>query len=286
MVHCRRLIVVLLIASILQIFTVQAIGEGNEENGTDAERSGFNLNDIEISINGLPIEDVIGTASGMFTDAIKENMGEAINGLNDIFGEFAESFSADLGELGTMVDSLIEETWVLKMPAVSFDTTIKRSVYDNALDLYKAQANEETGTGGRIALDAVEGCGNNLIYIYDETELITAILESVEAGTFSESEITFGLEGYYGTYAVSAVLFLSPSDEPSAMCNMTDLSDEQQFNAFRNYIDEHAAKNYDEPFEYGDQLLTIVFWNQDAGADWLTVVAKEIPTMLETIEIN
>lgn len=281
MVHCRRLIVVLLIASILQIFSVQAIGEGNEENGTDAERSGFNLNDIEISINGLPIEDVIGTASGMFTDAIEENMGEAINGLNDIFGEFAESFSADLGELGTMVDSLIEETWVLKMPAVSFDTTIKRSVYDNALDLYKAQVNEETGTYGRIALDTLEGCGNNLIYIYDETELITAILESVEAGTFSESEIIFGLEGYYGTYVVSAVLFLSPSDEPSAMCNMTDLSDEQQFNAFRNYIDEHAAKNYDEPFEYGDQLLTIVFWNQDAGADWLTVVAKEIPTMLE-----
>ena len=64
MVYCRRLIVVLLIASILQIFSVQAIGEGNEGNGIDAERSGFNLNDIEISINGLPIEDVIGTASG------------------------------------------------------------------------------------------------------------------------------------------------------------------------------------------------------------------------------
>ena len=60
MVHCRRLIVVLLIAGILQILPVQAIGEGNAENGTDAERSGFNLNDIEISINGLPIDDVIG----------------------------------------------------------------------------------------------------------------------------------------------------------------------------------------------------------------------------------
>jgi len=128
MVRCRRLIVVLLIASILQIFSVQAIGEGNDEKGTEAERSGFNLNDIEISINGLPIEDVIGTATGMFTDAIEENMGEAINGLNDVFDEFAENFSADLRELGTMVDSLIEETWVLKMPAVSFDTTIKRSV--------------------------------------------------------------------------------------------------------------------------------------------------------------
>lgn len=279
MVRCRRLIVVLLIVGILQILSVRAIGEGNAENGTEAERSGFNLNDIEISINGLPIEDVIGAASGMFTDAIEGNMGEAINGLNDIFGEFAESFSADLGELGTMVDSLIEETWVLKMPAVSFDTTSKRSVYDNALDLYKAQVNEETGTYGRIALYAVEGGGNNFIYIYDETELITAILESVEDGAFSESEITFGLEGYYGTYAVSAVLFLSPSDDPSAMCNMTDLSDEQRFNAFRNYIDEHAAKNYDEPLEYGDQLLTIVFWNQDV--DWLTVIAKEIPTMLE-----
>lgn len=272
---------VLLIASILQILPVQAIGEGNEENGTEAERSGFNLNDIEISINGLPVEDVIGAASGMFADAIEENMGEAIDGLNDIFGEFAESFSADLGELGTMVDSLIEETWVLKMPAVSFDTTIKRSVYDNALDLYKAQADEETGRYGRIALDAVEGCGNNLIYIYDETELITAILESVEVGTFGESEITFGLEGYYGAYVVSAVLFLSPSDEPFAMCNMTDLSDEQRFDAYRDYVDEHAVKNYGEPLEYGDQLLTIIFWNQDAEADWLTVVAKEIPTMIE-----
>lgn len=281
MVHCMRWIVVLLIVGILQILPVQAIGEGNAENGTEAGQSGFNLNDIEISINGLPIEDVIGAASGMFADAIEENMGEAIHGLNDVFGEFAESFSADLGELGTMVNSLIEETWILKMPAVSFDTTIKRSVYENALDLYKAQVNGETGTGGRIALDTVEGCGNNLIYIYDETELITAILESVEAGTFSESEITFGLEGYYGTYVVSAVLFLSPSDEPSAMCNMSDLSDEQRFNAYRDYVYEHAERNYDEPLEYGDQLLTIVFWNQDAETDWLAVAAKEIPAMLE-----
>ena len=272
---------VLLIASILQILPVQAIGEGNEENGTEAERNEFNLNDIEISINGLPIEDVIGAASGMFRDAIEENMGEAIDGLNGIFGEFAEEMSGDLGEIETILSGMIDDTWFLKIPAVSFEAMIKRSAHDNALDLYRAQLNGETGKEGRIAMNSAVNCLNNIIYIYDENGLIQAIAASVEEGSFGEQEIIFGLEGYTGTYAVSSVLFLSPSEEPYAMCNMTDLFKEQQFEAYRDYISAHATKNYGVPLEFGNQILTIIFWNEDANADWLTVVAKEVPFMLE-----
>ena len=34
---------------------------------------------IDITVNGVPLEEVIGTASGMFTDAVEENMGEMID---------------------------------------------------------------------------------------------------------------------------------------------------------------------------------------------------------------
>lgn len=274
-------IAILMIGCILQMIPVQAIGEGGAEKGTAAEQGGFNLNDVQITISGVPIEDVLGAASGMFADVVEENVSEAVDGLNGIFGELADGLNEGLGEIDSMVGSMIEDTWYLKIPDVLIDAGIKRSPHDNALELYHAQNDGTTTKAPRIAMDTAEGCGNNIIYIYDEAAAIPAILAAVENGTFGENEIIFGLEGNYGTYVVSAILFLSPSDEPYAMCNMTDLADEERFNAYRDYINEHAAKNYDEPIEYGDQLLTIVLWNQDENADWLTVVAKEIPTKIE-----
>jgi len=279
-----RWISILVIICILQLIPFSALGEANSTTanaGNEDEQSEFNLNDIEITVSGIPIEDLLGAAAGMFIEALEENMGDAIDGLNDVFSDYAEEMSGDLGEIETILGSLIDDTWFLNIPAVSFDTMIKRSTYDNALDLYRAQLIGEIGREGRIAMNSTENCLNNIIYIYDENGLIQAIAASVEEGSFGEQEIIFGLEGYTGTYAVSAVLFLSPSEEPYAMCNMTDQFKEQQFEAYRDYISAHATKDYGVPLEFGNQILTIIFWNEDANADWLTVVAKEVPLKLE-----
>ena len=279
-----RWISILVIICMLQLIPFSAMGEANSttaNTGDDDEQSGFNLNDIEITVSGIPIEDLIGAAAGIFSEALEENMGDAIDSMNGVFGDFAEEMSGDLGEIEMILGSLMDDTWFLNIPAVSFDIMIKRSTYDNALDLYLAQLNGEIGREGRIALNSTVNCLNNIIYIYDENGIIPAITDSVEEGSFGERETIFGWEGYTGTYAVSSVLFLSPSDEPYAMCNMTDLSKEQQFEAYRDYVSAHATKNYDVGLEYGDQIVTIIFWNEEADADWLTVVAKEVPMLLE-----
>lgn len=279
----KRWMVLLTILCILQIIPFSAMGETDSaaNAGDDEEQSGFNLNDIEITVGGIPIEELFGTAAGMFSEALEENMGDAIEGLNSVFGEFAEEMSDGLGEMETRLGSMIDDTWLLNIPAVSFEAMIRRSSYDDALDLYKAQLSGETGKEGKMALNSTENGLNHIIYIYDENGLIPAIVGSVEDGSFGDREIIFGLEGYTGTYAVSSVLFLSPSDESYAMCNMMDLSEEQQFEAYRDYVSAHAMKNYDVSLEYGDQIVTILFWNEDADADWLMVVAKEVPMLLE-----
>ena len=282
--NSKRWIAILVSICVLQLIPFSAIGEANSGISDDddkTEQSGVNLNDIEITVSGIPIEDLLGAAAGMFTEALEENMGDAIDGLNGVFDEFAEEMSGDLGEIEMILGSMIDDTWRLTIPAASFNTVIKRSAYDNALDLYNAQLSGETGKEGRIALNSTEGCLNMIIYIYDDGGINPANIEAIDDGAVGEREIIFGLEGYTGTYAVSAVLFLSPSDEPYAMCNMTDLTQERQFEVYRDYVTEHATKKYDVHLEYGDQILTIIFWNDNSDADWLTVVAKEVPMMLE-----
>lgn len=241
---------------------------------------GLDFSDIEITIDGVTLHEVLDVASGMFADAVEENVGMAVEGLNEVFGEFSEGFSEDLGEIGTMIEGKIYDSWLLRLPAVSFDTKLRRSTYDSAFELYDAQITGKTDKDGRIASYAADGCGNSVVYIYDETDLRSAILESVEKGLFNKDEIMFGLEGECCNYAVSAVLTVSGSDEARALCDMTDLTDEEQFNFFINMVTENAAVSYDEPIFYGNWVLTMVFWNQDVE-DWLVIVAKEVPVLLE-----
>lgn len=91
---------------------------------------------LGITYNGVPIEEAIGTASGMFADAVEENMSEMIDGLNDVFSEFAQGFSESLGE--------IED-------AFQTDTTMETFCYSNSgsstyeIYSYEVMRNEENG---------------------------------------------------------------------------------------------------------------------------------------------
>lgn len=280
----RRRIALAVVVCLLQILPLFAMAEtdGNRtKSETESGLSWLEVGSVEITVGGVPVQEVLGTAGGMLKDAVEENVGEAIGQLNGIFGQFAEEMSGDLKEIEGLIGSMMEDTWILKIPAVSFDTVIMRSSCESALELYKAQLSGEIGKESRIALNPKEGCSNSIVYIYDEGNILPAIREAVESGRFGENEIIFGREGFTGTYEVSAVMLLTPSAEATAICDMTDLSDETQFEAYRNYVSEYGAKDYNVSFEYGDQIVTIVFWNEDASADWLAVVAREVPFMLE-----
>lgn len=236
---------------------------------------GLDCSNIEIVVDGVPLGNVLDTAGRLFADALEENVEVAIEGLNDVFTGFANDFSNDLG---TIFGGAAEESWVLKIRDVELDKTAVRSAYDSALELYEAQMSGECDGNARIARDWTQGCANNIVYIYDDEGIIPAILGAVEDESLAYEDIVFSQEGLFGTYWPVSVSYIEPSDE---LCRMTEFEDEQQFEQFRSRVTEKAVKVYDEPLEYGDTVLTLVFWNEDADAQWLCLVAKEVPVLLE-----
>jgi len=61
---------------------------------------------IEITYNGVPIEETIGTASEMFADAVEENVGTAIEGINSVLNEFAKGFTESLGMIEDTIHNI------------------------------------------------------------------------------------------------------------------------------------------------------------------------------------
>lgn len=246
----------------------------------DDGAKGIVLEDIEILINGVPVEEVIGAASDMFADSLEQNMGEAIQGFNSILDAFASDLSNDLKEIETVVGSMIEERWLLNIQPVAFNAFIRRTACSNALELYQAQISGETDKSGRIAKDCAQG-GHSIVYLFDEGTLMNDIMNAVHQDEFGQGELIFGLEGYTGNYQVVAVAKTPASAEPDALCNMTDLSDEEQFETFRDQIAAGLVKEFDGPLECGDSVLTIIIWNQETASEWLAVIAREVPMLLE-----
>lgn len=263
---------VLVLICFLLMLPLSALGE--------AEQSADEPIEIEITVNDVPLEDWLGAATEMFTDAVEENVDEAVEGLNGVFADFARDMTGALGEMETVLGSM-DERWYLKMPAIAFDACIRRSAYADVQELYDAQMNGEADTESKLAMKSTETSGNSIVYVRDEGEIIPAILQSMQENVFDKYEVMFGLEGWIGTYEVSSVLHLPPSDELYALCGMTDLTDEAQFDAFRDSVTGLAMANYEESIVYGDRILTVVFWPADAEGDWLVFVAKEVPVLLD-----
>ena len=115
---------------------------------------------IEITYNGVPIEKAIGTASGMFADAVEENMSEMIGGLNDVFSEFAQGFSESLGE--------IEE-------AFQTDTTMETFCYSNSgsstYEIYSYEVTKDEETGEQMVICEFH-CGNETYELPADSELM------------------------------------------------------------------------------------------------------------------
>jgi len=114
---------------------------------------------IEITYNGIPIEEAIGTASGMFADAVEENMSEMIDGLNDVFSEFAQGFSESLGE--------IED-------ALQPDTIMETFCYSNfgssTYEIYSYEVTRNGGTGEWMVIYELH-CGNETYELPADAEL-------------------------------------------------------------------------------------------------------------------
>lgn len=266
----KKWISLLLVAAVCLILPVSALGEEEAHTGG-----------IEITVDGVPIEDVLGALSGMFVDALEKNMGEAVGEMNGIFSGLADDLSADLAELAESLNGLSDEEWRLTIPELSVDAQIRRSAYDHALDLYEAQRAGNADKGAQMAKASAPEGRNFIIYMYDENGLAQAIRDAADSGMLGETKVLFGSDDGRYEYSVLSVLYLSPSDQPDAMFNQTDLSDDQAFKAYADYAAGQAVVTYDEVLGLGGDLLTLVIWGAEEEADWLTLVMQEQPFRLE-----
>jgi len=270
----KKCISVLLIAAVCLLLPVSALGEAEGNTGST------NPGGIEITVDGVPLEDVLGALSGMFVDELEKSMSEAVGEMNGIFSGLADDLSADLAELAGSLNGLNDEEWRLTIPELSVDEQIRRSAYDHALALREAQLAGNADKGAQMAKASTPEGRNFIIYMYDENGLAQAVQNAVDSGTLGETKAFLGSDDGRYEYRILSVLYLSPSEQPDAMFNQTDLSDGQAFEAYTDYAAEHAVVTYDEPLGLGGNLLTLVIWGAEE-ADWLMLVMQEQPFLLE-----
>jgi len=270
----KKCISVLLIAAVCLLLPVSALGEAEGNTGST------NPGGIEITVDGVPLEDVLGALSGMFVDELEKSMSEAVGEINGLFSGLADGLSADIAELAGSLKGLSDEEWRLTIPELSVDEQIRRSAYDHALALREAQLAGNADKGAQMAKASTPEGRNFIIYMYDENGLAQAVQNAVDSGTLGETKAFLGSDDGRYEYRILSVLYLSPSEQPDAMFNQTDLSDGQAFEAYTDYAAEHAVVTYDEPLGLGGNLLTLVIWGAEES-DWLTLVMQEQPFLLE-----
>lgn len=130
---------------------------------------------IDITVNGIPIEEVIDTASGMFADAVEENMSEMIDGLNDVFSEFAQGFSESLEE--------IEDALQPSAAPAEFDTKVVYFCFSNSgsstyeIYSYEIAKDEETG---ELMVNYELHCGNETYALPAEGDLLQQLQSLID----------------------------------------------------------------------------------------------------------
>lgn len=122
---------------------------------------------IDITANGVPLEEAIGTASGMFADAVEENMGEMIDGLNGVFSKFAQGFSESLGE--------IEDTLRPQASTAESDIAFDYFCYSNSgsstYEIYSYEVGKDEETGELVVIYELH-CGNETYELPADAELM------------------------------------------------------------------------------------------------------------------
>lgn len=232
--------------------------------------------DVDVSVNDVPVDDLVNAFANMFVGVMQESTEQSMSAFNEILGEMASDLNEGLGELEDTMGQILEEQWQLSIADWNVDEGVRRSVYDDALTLYKEQLSGDVDTGAKVAKSSVEGSGNTIVYICDADKDINPGLFGKLLGfedPIVNTEILFGESGSQQAYEVIALLKLKGSDEPMAMCNMADISAEPMYAMYTDYVMDHAIKSYEDRLESGEELLTLIFWNQDEGSEWLTIVA-------------
>ena len=136
---------------------------------------------IEITYNGVPIEEAIGTASGMFADAVEENMSEMIDGLNDVFSEFAQVFSESLGE----IEDALQPQASTAESDIAFDYFCYSNSGSSTYEIYSYEVGRDEETGEWTVICELH-CGYDTYTLPADAELMNKLTEIMDAHTLRQ----------------------------------------------------------------------------------------------------
>lgn len=128
---------------------------------------------IDIRVNGVPLEEAVSTASEMFADAVEENVGNAIDGLNDVFDEFAKGFSESLD----MIESTIQGT--------AFDYFCYSNSGSSTYEIYSYEVKKDEETGEWTTVCGMH-CGYETYTLPADKELLNKLSEIIDVHALRE----------------------------------------------------------------------------------------------------
>jgi len=136
---------------------------------------------IDITVNGVPLEEAIGTASGMFADAVEENVSEMIDGLNDVFSEFAQVFSESLGE----IEDALQPQASTAESDIAFDYFCYYNSGSSTYEIYSYEVGRDEETGEWTVICELH-CGYDTYTLPADAELMNKLTEIMDAHTLRQ----------------------------------------------------------------------------------------------------
>lgn len=136
---------------------------------------------IDVRVNGIPLEEAIGTAAGMFADAVEENISEMINGFNGVFSEFAQGFSESLREIK---DALRPQACTAE-PDAAFHYFCYSNSGSSTYEIYSYEVGRDEDTGEWTVICELH-CGYDTYSLPADEELMHKLTEIIDEHALRE----------------------------------------------------------------------------------------------------
>jgi len=166
----------------------------------------------------------------------------------------------------------------LTISGTPVDGMVDRSPFATSASLYQAQLSGDEETGMVLSAVSDEALGNQIIYVADleDSGVFSAIgsLFNFEADP-SQNTVLFGPKNAQATYQIAALMRMNVSDEPFNLTNMTDLTNHAVYKVYQTALSMAPVRLQNVEVAYGDDMLTLVVWDQAHHGQCLVVVAKK-----------
>lgn len=166
----------------------------------------------------------------------------------------------------------------LTVEGTPVDGMVLRGEYTASKALYQAQRSGEASCEMTLSAGSDAKLGNQIIYIADleNSGVFSSIgtLFNFEADP-AQTKVFFGPKNAQESYQVAALMRMNVSDEPFNLTNMTDLTNPAIYKVYQTALSMAAVRLQNVEVAYGDEMLTLVVWDQAHNGQCLVVIARK-----------